>query len=117
MWAIIVFSIFGIIILWIIAMNLDEKFFGGRFLVRDKMTRNELRTKLQQVLEYKDSQIEDLPPEIEFWFFDFFYNVSFYDKELDEIRKPIIDSIKNDSNTKSFSSETIDQIEKAIQKL
>ncbi len=98
-------------------MNLDEKFFGGKFLVRNKMTRDELRIKLEQVLEYKNSNIEDLPPDVEFWFFDFFYNVSLYDKELDEIRKPIIASIKTDSNSKSFCSGTIVEIEKAIHKL
>ena len=117
MWAIIVLFVFGIVVLWIIAMNLDEKFFGGRFLVRDKMTREELLLKLHEVLEHKDSHIDNLPPDIEYWFFDYFYNVALYDTALYEIRKPIIDSIKTDSNTKSFSSATIDEIEKAIQKL
>ena len=98
-------------------MNLDEKFFGGRYLVRDKITKNELLAKLQQILEYRDSQIDDLPPDIEYWFFDYFYNVALYDKELDALRQPIIDSIKIDSNPKSFSAETIAEIEKAIQKL
>lgn len=98
-------------------MNLDEKFFGGRFLVRDKITKEELRTKLQQVLEYKDAQIDQLPPDIEYWFFDYFHNVALYDKELDAVRKQIIKSIKTDSSSKSFSSDTIVEIETSIQKL
>lgn len=108
-----------IIVVWVIALNVDARFFRGRYLIKDKITPTELRDRLLKVMAQKTTPIADWDGETQTWFFDYFVNVPLMYNHLEEIRKPIVVSIKETESQKNIflDSKTVRLVESAIRAL
>jgi hypothetical protein len=117
MWATIGLVFFSIIVLWIMALNIDAKFFNGRFLIKDKTSGVDLKRNLRKVLNQKGKPKENWDSDVVVWFFDYFFNVPLMNPEFEAIRGPIVDSIKRNENESSLDDQTFRLVEEAVAKL
>lgn len=117
MWIYFAVLILSLPVLWVVALVMDAKFFNGRYLVKSKTTSKELREELINVLEHKEKPFLAWDESTFFWLYDYFLFVSILDNHLDEIRKPIVESLELHGQESRLHPDTIALIERAIEKL
>lgn len=115
MWIVLVIAI-SLIALWIIGMNIDERFFGGRFLVRVKTSEIEFKASLEAVLSQKDRPLKDWELVPSDWINDKM-NIPIQDRNLDKMREEIVRSINANGMDSRLPNETIQLIKEILRKL
>lgn len=106
-----------LLIAWIVALNVDAKFFNGKFLIKAKTTSEELREELEKALESKRRPFDDWDESTLYWLHDFFLLVLIFDSDLEKIRKSIVESLELHSEKEYLHPDTIVLIENAVKKL
>ena len=109
------FVVVGIPVLWVLALSIDDKFLGGRFLMKSHKDRKEVTALLRDVLREGKRPLGQWDKGTYFWFWDEFYLVSFFDPELEKVRTDIVRSMHAHSNDdEPLHSEIVEKIEKHV---